>query len=233
MAAAARGAAAGADGARRRCREMGPIHPCEEGAAACRGWAHIELEQGRLTAIHLCTALAILLSPLPRPGCNIPKIYQIKSHAKKIIFKILFVVELNPSYPSPISPKPFPDPTPESDHCPVSLFLLAPRASSDRTSQHACPTPPQSSPKYPPSLSFSLSFSFSFSFSISFSLFFFLLLYRLITPIKGLLAQPASTTNHHRRPSSSPASPTPPPRATPPASACARGAATTRHLGPR
>ena len=53
MAAVARGAAAGADGARRRCREMGPIHPCEEGAVACRGWAHIELEQGRLAAIHL------------------------------------------------------------------------------------------------------------------------------------------------------------------------------------
>ena len=71
-AAAARGAAAGANGPRRRCREMGPIHPCEEGAAACRGWAHIELEQGRLTAIHLRTALAIRRSPLPRPGLRDP-----------------------------------------------------------------------------------------------------------------------------------------------------------------
>ena len=72
VAAAARGAAASADGARRRCREMGPIHPCEEGAAACRGWAHIELGQGRLATIHLRAALAIRRSPLPRPGLRDP-----------------------------------------------------------------------------------------------------------------------------------------------------------------
>jgi len=71
-AAAARGAAAGANGPRRRCREMGPIHPCEEGAAACRGWAHIELGQGRLATIHLRAALAIRRSPLPRPGLRDP-----------------------------------------------------------------------------------------------------------------------------------------------------------------
>src|SRR6185503_17314482 len=40
--------------------------------------------------------------PLP---CNIQKIYQIKSHAKKIIFKILFVFELKFFLSKPYFPK--------------------------------------------------------------------------------------------------------------------------------
>ena len=99
--------------------------------------------------------------------CNIPKI-----HLKKlleIISKFRFVVEL------PNSPEPFPIsvPTSESNHCPVSLFLLVPRVTPDR---RACTTRrgrrrDRRRRDLLPSLSFSFSpplFFFLFPFSFLF-----------------------------------------------------------------